>query len=92
MARKHGSSLGWPVSIKPTVFNLFNLVSYELFVVVMFGLCVVQICGPGLGRQGLMKVRCALGLGLATVSTLSDGTTRPESFLGPFVQACLAQA
>jgi hypothetical protein len=34
-----------------TLFNIFNLVSYELYVDVIFRFYVVQIYGPGLDRH-----------------------------------------
>jgi hypothetical protein len=42
------------------MFSFFNLVRYRFYVVVIFRLCMVQICGPGLGRHGPMKSRYAL--------------------------------
>jgi hypothetical protein len=53
-----------------TLFNIFSLVSYVLYVVVIFEFYVVQIYGPGLGRHGLTQARRALGPGWATVFTL----------------------
>jgi hypothetical protein len=64
-----------------TLFNIFNLVSYELYVVVIFGFYVVQIYGSCLGQHGATKARRALRLGWTTVSIFWAGTTRPKKFL-----------
>jgi hypothetical protein len=45
------------------LFNIFNLVSYGLYVVVIFRLYVVQIYGTGLGGHDPIKARRALGPG-----------------------------
>jgi hypothetical protein len=37
--------------MKPTVFNFFNLVSYRLYVVIIFEFYVVKIYGSSLGRH-----------------------------------------
>jgi hypothetical protein len=39
-----------------TLFNIFSLVSYVFYVVVIFEFYMVQIYGSGLDRHGLMKV------------------------------------
>jgi hypothetical protein len=60
------------------LFKIFNLVSYEFY--------VVQIYGLDLDQHSPTKTRCALGLGWATVSTLWSDTAWPKSFfvlLGP---------
>jgi hypothetical protein len=64
------------------LFNVFNLVSHELYVVVIFGRYVIQIYGSDLDRHGPTKTRRALVLGQIIISTLWAGTTRPKSFLG----------
>jgi hypothetical protein len=50
--------------------NIFNLVSYELYVIVIFGFDVVQIYESGLYRHDPKKVRRALGSDWTTFSTL----------------------
>jgi hypothetical protein len=64
------------------LFNIFNLVSYELYMVVKILILCGQIYGPGLGQHDPMKARYGLGPGWATVFTLRAGTALPKSFLG----------
>jgi hypothetical protein len=45
------------------LFNNFNVVSYGLYLVVIFGFYVVQIYEPGLSLHDPMKARHALELG-----------------------------
>jgi hypothetical protein len=75
------------------LFNIFNLVSYVLYVVVIFRLYVVQIYGSGLGRHDPSKAQRALGSGYATFSTIWAGNARSKSFFWAFLaRACLAQS
>jgi hypothetical protein len=45
------------------LFNIFNLVRYEVYVVVIFGFYVVQVYGSDLCHHRPMKTRNALELG-----------------------------
>jgi hypothetical protein len=62
------------------LFNMFNLVSYELYIVVIFWFG--QIYGSGLGQHGPTKARRGLEPDWATVFTLRADTARPKSYLG----------
>jgi hypothetical protein len=42
MTRTYGLGLGWHDPMEPILFNFFNLVNYELYVVVIFRLYVVR--------------------------------------------------
>jgi hypothetical protein len=59
--------------MKLALFNIFNLVSCGLYVIVNFGFYVVQIYGSGLERHGQRKR--ALGSDWANVSTFWADTT-----------------
>jgi hypothetical protein len=72
-----------------TLVNIFNLVSYEFYVIVIFEFDVVQIYGSGLYRHDPKKIRRSLGLGSATFSTLWVSPTRPKKILAFLSQAHL---
>jgi hypothetical protein len=63
------------------LFNIFSLVSYALYVVVIFEFYMIQIYGSGLSRHDPTKTRCVLGLGWTTVFTHWTGTTRSKKNL-----------
>lgn len=43
------------------LFNIFNIVSYGLYLVIVFGFYVVQVYGPILGQHRPTKARHTLG-------------------------------
>lgn len=45
-AHTHRSCLGWHGSTKPILFNLFNLVTYKLYIIVIFRLLCGQMMLP----------------------------------------------
>jgi heme/copper-type cytochrome/quinol oxidase subunit 2 len=57
------------------LFNIFSLVSYVLYVVVIFEFYMVQIYRSGLSRHDPTKTRRVLELGWTTVFTLLTDTT-----------------
>ena len=61
------------------LFNNFNVVSYGLYLVVIFGFYVVQIYEPGLSLHDLMKAQRALGL----------AQHDPKNFRAILAQVCL---
>lgn len=59
---QRGTGLDRSSPIKPTVFNFFNLVMYELYVIVIFKFYMVQKYEACLGMYVSMKARRALEL------------------------------
>jgi hypothetical protein len=59
--------------------NIFNLVSFGLYVVVLFGFYVVQIWA-GLGPSWPNEVTTCFRVGLGHCFYLWDGMTRPKFF------------
>lgn len=52
------------------LFNIFNVVSHELYLIVLFEFYVVQIYGAELRLTRAKKIRRALGSDWTIVSTL----------------------
>jgi hypothetical protein len=57
-----------------TLFNIFSLVSYVLYVVVIFEFYMVQIYRSGLSKHDPTKTRCVLMSDCTSVSTLYIST------------------
>jgi hypothetical protein len=75
-----------------TLFNIFNLVGYRLYVIVIFEFYVVQMYEPGLGRHHPTKTRRVLGPDRAIVSTLWLARYDPKVFCAFLNRSYLARS